>query len=98
MYNHKMKKNKYHTAGTILKLNIKTVERDKIDTPNTQIHYCSLFWIDNGVHPPTFPTGGTCALSVIRFQDGGRRSAVEAEWSVPKLENDLLRRNATTNG
>ena len=30
----------------------------------------------NGVHPPTFPTGGACVLSVIRFQDGGRRSAV----------------------
>jgi len=52
----------------------------------------------NGVHPPTFPTGGTCVLSVIRFQDGGRRSAVKAEWSMPKLENDLLRRNVTTNG
>ena len=47
----------------------------------------------NGVHPPTFPTGGACVLSVIRFQDGGRRSAVV---SVPKLENDLLRRNAST--
>ena len=47
----------------------------------------------NGVHPPTFPTGGACVLLVIRFQDGGRRSDVV---SVPKLENDLLRRNAST--
>ena len=26
--------------------------------------------------PIPFPTGGVCVLSVIRFQDGGRRSAV----------------------
>jgi hypothetical protein len=26
--------------------------------------------------PIPFPTGGACVLSVIRFQDGGRRSAV----------------------
>ena len=45
--------------------------------------------------PIPFPTGGACVLSVIRFQDGGRRSAVA--WSVPKIEYDLLRRNASTN-
>jgi hypothetical protein len=43
--------------------------------------------------PIPFPTGGACVLSVIRFQDGGRRSV----WSVPKLEYDLLRRNVSTN-
>jgi len=32
-------KKKYHTIGTIPKSNIRNVERDKIDTPNTQIHY-----------------------------------------------------------
>jgi hypothetical protein len=36
--------------------------------------------------PIPFPTGGACVLSVIRFQDGGRRSAVvKAEariWST----------------
>ena len=41
---------------------------------------------DNGVHPPTFPTGGTCVLSVIPFQDGQRRSAVVSaearKWST----------------
>ena len=47
MYNHKMKKNKYHNAGTSPKPNIKTVERDKIDTRNTQRHYRPLFWIGN---------------------------------------------------
>jgi hypothetical protein len=26
--------------------------------------------------PISFPTGGACVLSVIRLQDGGRRSAV----------------------
>jgi len=30
-----MKNIKYHTVGTIPKANIKIVERDKIDTPNT---------------------------------------------------------------
>ena len=44
----------------------------------------------NGVHLPTLPTGGTCVLSLIRFQDGRRRSAVvsaEAQiWSTtPKF-------------
>jgi hypothetical protein len=43
--------------------------------------------------PIPFPTGGACVLSVIRFQDGGRRSA---GGSVPKLEYDILRRNALT--
>jgi hypothetical protein len=42
--------------------------------------------------PIPFPTGGACVLSVIRFQDGDQL------WSVPKLEYDLLRRNAFTNG
>jgi hypothetical protein len=39
-------------------------------------------------------TGGACVLSVTRFQEGGRRSA---GGSVPKLEYDILRRNASTN-
>jgi hypothetical protein len=29
----------------ISKSNIKTVKRDKIDTPITQIHHHSLFWL-----------------------------------------------------
>ena len=33
-----MKNKTYHSVGTILKSNIKTVERGKIDTLNTQIH------------------------------------------------------------
>jgi putative N-acetylmannosamine-6-phosphate epimerase len=33
---------KYHTVGTLTKSNIKVVEEGKIDTPNTQIHDCSL--------------------------------------------------------
>ena len=32
----RMKYTKYHTVGTIPKSNTKIVERDKIDTPNTQ--------------------------------------------------------------
>jgi hypothetical protein len=37
-FNKKKKKQntKYHTVGKILKSNIKIVERNKIDTPNTQ--------------------------------------------------------------
>ena len=31
-------KKKYCTVGTVPKSNIKIVERDKIDTPSTQIH------------------------------------------------------------
>ena len=33
-----MKNKKYHTVGTFTKFNRKSVERDRIDTPNTQIH------------------------------------------------------------
>ena len=41
----KMKK-KYHTVRSIPKLTIKTVERDNIDTANTQIDNISLSWLD----------------------------------------------------
>jgi hypothetical protein len=44
----KMKNNKYHTVGTVPKSNRKIVERDKIDTSNTQIHDLSLFWLATG--------------------------------------------------
>ena len=44
----KMKNKKYHTVETIPKLNIKIVERGKIDTPNTQIHDPSLSWLGTG--------------------------------------------------
>jgi hypothetical protein len=44
----KVKNIKYHTFGTIPKSNIKIVERGKIDTPNTQIHDCSLSWLGTG--------------------------------------------------
>jgi hypothetical protein len=56
-------------------------------------HESTFKLIRHHVHNP-FPTGGACVLSVIRFQDGGRRSA---GGSVPKLEYDILRRNASTN-
>jgi hypothetical protein len=38
------RRNKYHTAGTVPKSNIKILERKKIDTPNTQIHDRSISW------------------------------------------------------
>ena len=44
----KMKNNKYHTVGPFPKSNRKIVERDKIDTSNTQIHNLSLFWLATG--------------------------------------------------
>jgi hypothetical protein len=34
----KIKKKKYHTVGTFTTLNRKIAERDKIDSPNTQIY------------------------------------------------------------
>ena len=34
----KIKNKKYHAVGTFPKSNRKTVERGKIDTPNTHIH------------------------------------------------------------
>ena len=34
----KMKNKKYHSVGTIPNSNIKIFKKDKIDTPNTQIH------------------------------------------------------------
>jgi hypothetical protein len=40
LFYNKMKK-KYYTVGTVPKSNIKIVESDKVDTPNTQIPYCS---------------------------------------------------------
>ena len=50
-----------------------------------------IWWTYQWGSPILFPTGGACVLSVIRFQDGDQL------WSVPKLEYDLLRRNASTN-
>ena len=47
-----------------------------------------------GFPRPFSPIGGACVLSVIQFQDGGRRSAVVSV----EAQNDLLRRNASTNG
>jgi hypothetical protein len=38
----RMKYKKYHTVGKIPKSNTKIVERDKIDTPNTQTRDRSL--------------------------------------------------------
>ena len=40
--NNKLKNKTYHNVGTIPKYNITIVERGKIDTPNTQIHDCSI--------------------------------------------------------
>ena len=34
------------TAGIVPTSNRKIVERSKVDTPNTQIQDCSLFWLD----------------------------------------------------
>jgi cell division protein FtsL len=38
----------YHTVGTIPKSNIEIVEKGKIDTSKTQIHDCSLSWLETG--------------------------------------------------
>jgi hypothetical protein len=38
-----VKNKQSHTVGTIPKQNIKTVERNKFDTLNKQIHDCSLY-------------------------------------------------------
>ena len=35
-----------------------------------------IWWTYQWGSPILFPTGGACVLSVIRFQDGGRRSSV----------------------
>ena len=42
------KNKEYNTVGTILKSNIKIVERGNIDTPNTQLHDSSLSWLGTG--------------------------------------------------
>ena len=44
----KTKYKRCHTAGTIPKSNRKIVERDKIDTSNTQVHDRSLSWCGTG--------------------------------------------------
>ena len=43
-----MKNQKYHTVGTVLNSNRKIVDRDKIETTNTQIHDGTLFWLGTG--------------------------------------------------
>ena len=43
-----MKNKTYHTVGTILKSNIKIVERGNIDIDNTQKHKSSLSWLGTG--------------------------------------------------
>ena len=42
------KNGKYHTVTTVSESNIKILERDKIDTPNTQIHDRSQSCLDTG--------------------------------------------------
>ena len=41
-------KNKKHIVGIVQKLNGKIIERDKIDTSNTQIYDRSLSWLGTG--------------------------------------------------
>ena len=45
-----MKNEKNHIVGTVPKSNRKIVERDKIDTPNPQIHqhFSLLSWLGTG--------------------------------------------------
>ena len=43
-----MRNIKYHTVETAPIRNRKIIERGKIDTPNTCLHYCSLSWLDTG--------------------------------------------------
>jgi hypothetical protein len=62
-----MKNKKYHTVGPIPKSNIKIVERGKIDSPNTQIHDCSLSWLPLG----------TCTL----IKSGGVRRVLWVQTS-----------------
>jgi hypothetical protein len=68
-------KTKNTTVGTIPKSNIKIVERDKIDTSNTQIHDRSLSWCGTGT---LINSGGVNFMYfymafVIKFS---------AEWSI----------------
>ena len=51
----KLKNNKYHTVGTVPKYERKIVERGKIDTSNTQMHDCSLSWLDSVQFYQIFP-------------------------------------------
>ena len=43
-----MENKKYHTVGTFPKFIRKIIERDLIDTPNTQSHDPSLSWLGTG--------------------------------------------------
>jgi hypothetical protein len=38
----------FNTLGTFPKINRKIVERDKFDTPNTQMHDLLLSWLSTG--------------------------------------------------
>lgn len=55
-----MENKKYQTVGTIPKLIIKIIERVLIDTPNTQSHDPSLYWLVTG----TSITGGGIKIVV----------------------------------
>ena len=57
------KKKKYHTVGIIPKSNIKIVDRDKIDTPDTQVHDRALSWLDTG----TSITSGSVKLLDLTY-------------------------------
>jgi len=39
-----MKNKQYHNVGTVPRLNRQIVERNKIDTPKTEMHDLSLSW------------------------------------------------------
>jgi hypothetical protein len=43
-----MNNQKYHTVGTVLKSNLKIVERGKMDNPNTYIHDKAFPWLGTG--------------------------------------------------
>ena len=62
----KTKNKKYHTVGIFPKSNRKIVERDKIDTPSTQIHDRSLSWLGTGISLQYKVTGLSWFYALIR--------------------------------
>jgi hypothetical protein len=50
---------KYHTVGTVSTSNRKIIEKETIDTLNTNIHDRSLPWLGTDIHDRSLPWLGT---------------------------------------
>ena len=82
-----MKSKTYHSVGTIPKLNIKIIERGKIDIHSTHIHNRSLFLLDtyiNCLQHKVSPIDIHYSSLLFVFLMAGKFLVI-AKWSVFQL-------------